>query len=190
MRIHSTSSINTLSLLSSSFTLCQHFLSLPMLPFPHPSNLISLPISFLLPPSILPSIIPHSLSLSLLPLFSPLLSVSVNSWKKRREMTRESRLTDSCCQNTSIKHTHTSVHALVIADMYTHTLTHTQSSHGETRDQQILCTTRSRNTSLPIFLLWCQMTAFSRHVFKFLNGELLWHYAVVNFSLTPAIILY
>lgn len=127
MRIHSTSSINTLSLLSSSFTLCQHFLSLPMLPFPHPSNLISLPISFLLPPSILPSIIPHSLSLSLLPLFSPLLSVSVNSWKKRREMTRESRLTDSCCQNTSIKHTHTSAHALVIADMYTHTLTHTHS---------------------------------------------------------------
>lgn len=82
------------------------FLSFPALPFPQLPVSISTSPLHCFPPVI------HCLVLDFLTL-SPLLFysffLSLLTAEERRQMTRESRLTDSCCQNTSIKHTYSSV---------------------------------------------------------------------------------
>lgn len=76
-------------------------------------------------PSSDPSTVPHFPSPCLLLLlhnnFLPL-----STAEKRRQTTPESRLTDSCCQNASIRHMYISVRKSERTHVYTHTHTNTQ----------------------------------------------------------------
>lgn len=70
-----------------------------------------------------------TLSLCLLFFFYPQF-LSLSTTEKRRQMTQESRLTDSCCQNTSIRHTYISSHRNERTHIHTHTHTQVKLTRG------------------------------------------------------------
>lgn len=159
-------------------TLCQHFLSSPTLPQV---------IFFLLSHSFLPSSIKStswlSHPVSLPPLFFYPQFLSLSTTEKRRQMTQESRLTDSCCQNTSIRHTYISSRR----NERTHIHTHTQVKLTRRlllvswEISTSLCTQTRKHIASSCYLVSedCFLkTCFS--FFKLLNTELLWHWTVVN----------
>lgn len=100
-------------------TLCQNFLSFST--SPHPPIYLFPTFPFF--PSFQHSSSRLSCSLSLPP--HPHFP-SLSTTEKRRQMTPESRLTDSCCQNTSIKHTYISARRNERTHVYTHTHSHKQ----------------------------------------------------------------
>lgn len=111
---------------------------------------------------------------------SPSLSVSVNDWKEKTDDPRIKTYWQLLSEHIYQTHIHRCMQEWAHACIYSYTHTHTQvrltvNHLMVSLEISKFCLQPNQETHRYLMLFWCQMT-FSRHVFKFLNRELLRHF--------------